>query len=199
MDLGLCLSQAWLYQGPYAGTTLPGPDTTSPADFEALPADREMARYDCLKICNYNLQQNKGTPQTAALFNANGFDGPGTSKCACVDKTTMSGTPGTCVTGNYFLFDVIPVPVPSATPQRRRAAARRAREYLARKHPFCPPRTRACVVDSGAGYECIDTETELESCGGCLDAELGDETAALGIEYVTCRTRSLARLWYSRD
>ncbi|WWD01611.1 hypothetical protein V866_008556 [Kwoniella sp. B9012] len=53
---------------------------------------------------------------------------------------------------------------------------RERREAEARKHySLCPDGKRACnVMDSeGLSYECIHTDTELESCGGCLHGEFG--------------------------
>ncbi|OCF32409.1 hypothetical protein I316_05834 [Kwoniella heveanensis BCC8398] len=37
----------------------------------------------------------------------------------------------------------------------------------------CLRHLKACKVDASDSYECIDTTSELESCGGCINAEYG--------------------------
>lgn len=172
---------------------MPGPDTTSPADF--IDIGYATDRYGCLKGCINNQYQNPGTPQTAALYNKDSLDGAGQTTCVCVDKSTMTGgSPSTCLDGNYLLYDVPPRTSPSGgMGMRRRAAIRREQTRLAKSNPYCPPRTRACAIE-GSGYECVDTATELESCGGCINGDLGDATAALGAEYVTCITKLIPQL-----
>lgn len=39
---------------------------------------------------------------------------------------------------------------------------------------LCPDTARACLTSPGAStFECIETDDELESCGGCLYGEYG--------------------------
>ncbi|KAL7418657.1 hypothetical protein Q5752_006340 [Cryptotrichosporon argae] len=59
----------------------------------------------------------------------------------------------------------------------RAAMARRAQPAL------CPAGKTACsIADSTHGYECIDTLSELESCGGCTTFELGNSNATAGVD-----------------
>ncbi|KAG7561961.1 hypothetical protein FFLO_02601 [Filobasidium floriforme] len=58
---------------------------------------------------------------------------------------------------------------------------------------YCPGRLQACSVNGTASldhswsYECIDTQSELESCGGCASTGEGvDCTALPGVRAVTC-------------
>ncbi|GAA5826262.1 hypothetical protein JCM11251_007228 [Rhodosporidiobolus azoricus] len=53
---------------------------------------------------------------------------------------------------------------------------------------LCPIGETACPIFPRMGtYECLDTKTELESCGGCLSKGLGEDcTAIRGAQGVTC-------------
>ncbi|GAA5912017.1 hypothetical protein JCM6882_002008 [Rhodosporidiobolus microsporus] len=53
---------------------------------------------------------------------------------------------------------------------------------------LCPIGETACPIFPRMGtYECLDTNTELESCGGCLSKGLGEDcTAIRGAQGVTC-------------
>lgn len=40
---------------------------------------------------------------------------------------------------------------------------------------LCPGDARACLTAPGAStWECVETDAELESCGGCLYGDFGD-------------------------
>ncbi|WWD10346.1 hypothetical protein V865_008481 [Kwoniella europaea PYCC6329] len=56
---------------------------------------------------------------------------------------------------------------------RRKARERRKVEVKEVKWTLCPDGKKACNIMDGKGlsYECIDPDTELESCGGCLHGE----------------------------
>ncbi|WVF70003.1 hypothetical protein IAT40_004789 [Kwoniella sp. CBS 6097] len=61
---------------------------------------------------------------------------------------------------------------------RERLEIARERALLA----VCPSHLTACKVSSSDEYsfECIDTQSELESCGGCTFGEFNNATAPLG-------------------
>ncbi|GAA6064127.1 hypothetical protein JCM10212_006766 [Sporobolomyces blumeae] len=64
------------------------------------------------------------------------------------------------------------------------AASQGARQKM--KRTQCPADQLACAV--GDGYECIDAQSDLESCGGCVaDGEGQDCTAIFGAEGVMCQ------------
>jgi hypothetical protein len=45
---------------------------------------------------------------------------------------------------------------------------------------LCPNTARACLTSPGAvAYECIETDDELESCGGCLYGEFGQASSLM--------------------
>ncbi|KAJ8296296.1 Peroxisomal adenine nucleotide transporter 1 [Rhodotorula toruloides] len=65
----------------------------------------------------------------------------------------------------------------AASPQARRK----------RSTHVCPANQVACSTGLGDGYECIDSQTNLEQCGGCVADGTGvDCTAIFGVESVEC-------------
>ncbi|KAL1405633.1 hypothetical protein Q8F55_009272 [Vanrija albida] len=106
------------------------------------------------------------------------------SSCHCV-LGPVEGTPVACedygaepkfsFTQNYLYVVEIESDEPSGAPERRRAQRRRKQALLdAEMNPYCPSGLIACRVAEGSdGYECLDTTSELESCGGCRFGEYG--------------------------
>ncbi|OCF42311.1 hypothetical protein I317_03814 [Kwoniella heveanensis CBS 569] len=72
---------------------------------------------------------------------------------------------------------------------RERMAIARNRALLA----VCPNELTACRVssDDDTSFECIDTQSELESCGGCVYGEYNNATAILGTDCGTSTGTSL--------
>ncbi|KAK4689015.1 hypothetical protein P7C73_g1085, partial [Tremellales sp. Uapishka_1] len=89
--------------------------------------------------------------------------------CACTDNPEPDFT-ATCGDNAYFIYQH------SATAQASTLSRRRLRDRLAsqQKLGFCPPGKTACSIENTSGYECVDTDTEFESCGGCLHGEYGN-------------------------
>ncbi|WWD10341.1 hypothetical protein V865_008476 [Kwoniella europaea PYCC6329] len=57
---------------------------------------------------------------------------------------------------------------PSAFVKRQQAKHR-----LVNRDGLCPIGSTACLLaDSGSSYECLDTTSELESCGGCVHSSI---------------------------
>jgi hypothetical protein len=51
---------------------------------------------------------------------------------------------------------------------------------IAVDHP-CPGTKDACLVPGASGrFECLDTQAELESCGGCRFGAVGSNSTAVG-------------------
>ncbi|KAK4684318.1 hypothetical protein P7C73_g5867, partial [Tremellales sp. Uapishka_1] len=97
--------------------------------------------------------------------------------CACLDdipSTIYEEPSGTCPAGDYFIFQHSPDAAASGLSRRRLRAALNRRVGPT----YCPVGLTACAIDGG--YECIDTMTELESCGGCLDAQFGVSSGTRG-------------------
>ena len=64
---------------------------------------------------------------------------------------------------------------PPPMPNQRARQKRRIDLDGLRKRFMCPRGLTACQIDGFAGYECIDTTSSLEHCGGCKNAAAGDE------------------------
>lgn len=64
-------------------------------------------------------------------------------------------------------------------------AARARRNIHARRSHLCPASQTACSI-SNSGFECIDTQTSIEACGGCPDEGGVDCTLLPGFGSVAC-------------
>ncbi|KAL8280538.1 hypothetical protein RQP46_007186 [Phenoliferia psychrophenolica] len=91
----------------------------------------------------------------------------------------------------------VPLPSGSLNPSARRAkrdieavkaAIRDAPWEALDSSLLCPGSATACPIFPRMGsYECIDTDSELESCGGCASKSEGEDcTAIKGAQGVTC-------------
>ncbi|WOO79107.1 Protein priA [Vanrija pseudolonga] len=91
-------------------------------------------------------------------------------RCVCINyPPVLAGN--RCATNSFFFYEGPGGgPIPSGN-GRRRAEEKRLAEQIALidAHPHCPVGKDACNVSENPedGYECINTDTELESCGGC--------------------------------
>lgn len=87
-----------------------------------------------------------------------------TAYCYCAVYPVFY-TPNTCQgSSSYYVFGHA---LASLGEQRRRKRMEAALEQAkVDAHPNCPVGKEACAV-AGGGYECIDTDSELDSCGGC--------------------------------
>ncbi|BGP14504.1 hypothetical protein JCM10213_003090 [Rhodosporidiobolus nylandii] len=84
----------------------------------------------------------------------------------------------------------------AAVPSAARARARRDEmngRRLARRN-LCPAQTSACAVDGGRGFECINTSTNIEQCGGCASAGGVDCTALPSVSAVGC-VAGVCEIW----
>ena len=87
--------------------------------------------------------------------------------CACGNSPAGGGQALLCGSlSDYVYWQPNAGPVPSGL--RKRDAFR---AEIAEKRGLCPGGQTACRVASGEGYECVDTSSELESCGGCVHGE----------------------------
>nr|XP_031862708.1 uncharacterized protein CI109_001719 [Kwoniella shandongensis]KAA5529780.1 hypothetical protein CI109_001719 [Kwoniella shandongensis] len=119
------------------------------------------------------------------FFTANPRPATNDFECVCTTAYDSTGTNDNC--GPDTLFGFQHVPQASGIAKRRlRARLNLAKEEEAKL--LCPRGTTACVVPSSEdAYECVDTRSELESCGGCLYGTFGDNAnnATVGVDCST--------------
>lgn len=96
-----------------------------------------------------------------------------------------SGLIQTCDAASTWFYDS-EGPTPSGFARRSMVdAQKRAEEIVLAAHPDCPVGYTSCQVSPNPedGYECLDTNTELESCGGCRYGAYGyGNSTASGVD-----------------
>ncbi|WWD18323.1 hypothetical protein CI109_102773 [Kwoniella shandongensis] len=101
----------------------------------------------------------------------------------CLESEDEIGIAKCSSTSAYSFSHAIAVS-PSGIPGRkRRELLRRARLVP----EFCPKGLTPCAVAGSDSYECIDTNLELESCGGCTNGLYQDysHNATIGVDCST--------------
>ncbi|KAL7424882.1 hypothetical protein Q5752_000568 [Cryptotrichosporon argae] len=120
-------------------------------------------------------------------------------ECACFDSASTivdASAVGTCAsssvywlqhTAGAYVTDYGPgVAGPQASAWAKRHTRQLAMRSLAARRLACPAPATACIVgDDAASFECLDTRTELEACGGCTAGTYGDATAPVGVDCTT--------------
>ncbi|OCF55220.1 hypothetical protein L486_07333 [Kwoniella mangroviensis CBS 10435] len=104
-----------------------------------------------------------------------------TAQCICTSSYPPVDLPLECGQNTPFLYvhDVIP------SGFVKRQAKKRLDEQVILGQ--CPSGRTACqIAPDGHFYECIDTDTEIESCGGCTYGTFGKESkkdvASIGVD-----------------
>ncbi|WVQ65394.1 uncharacterized protein L199_003570 [Kwoniella botswanensis] len=100
--------------------------------------------------------------------------------CGCASSTTA--TASTCTTNSYFVFnhpaDATASGLARRHPREALDSAKRAQQDQ------CPGKMTACLVpglEQNDAWECIDTQNDLESCGGCIHGAYNNATASVGV------------------
>ncbi|WWC95996.1 hypothetical protein V866_002863 [Kwoniella sp. B9012] len=132
---------------------------------------------DCFRNCN---------GAYGATYVANSQNGYYTCHCQS-DDLVATGDPVTCSASSYFLFYHSQAAQASGLTRRRTRDLREMQaRRLRREIEYCPYGLTACNVDGHSGnYECLDTNTELESCGGCLYGQYNNHTSVVGEDCIT--------------
>ncbi|WWC90263.1 uncharacterized protein L201_005196 [Kwoniella dendrophila CBS 6074] len=118
----------------------------------------------CLKNCGTSI---------GAIFYVSSING--NYQCAC--NQIPSNTPTTpCGPGTYFYYYHTGTQASQGLSRRRKLDEERKRAIP----KYCPKGLTACLIgnDIPGAYECVDTSSELESCGGCLYGTLGGNPSA---------------------
>ncbi|GAA5820376.1 hypothetical protein JCM10212_002726 [Sporobolomyces blumeae] len=139
--------------------------------------------------------------QNEAIFNqfcASGYCNYGTGNCD-VHATTVGAdcssdpefactqtSTGQALTCDQTSFTCQLAAVPSGRARARRNLARRN---------LCPASHEACAIEGSSGFECIDTSSNLEQCGGCATSGAGvDCTALPNVDAVGC-VAGVCEIW----
>lgn len=173
----------------------PAPSTSASTATPTTPAAPPIATASLTVVAGVNGCPPGQAP--SALMNPGSPNG-NNFVCGCVSASgtgTAGGVGGnqcpscptgsqpTCVAATGCGCSVPLGPVPSARLRARRAplvSRQSKRDALSAAH--CPGEETACAI--GKGWECIDTTSSLDSCGGCMGS--GGEnclsiTGALGV------------------
>ncbi|WRT69261.1 uncharacterized protein IL334_006245 [Kwoniella shivajii] len=145
---------------------------TVEGDYLATPAQ-------CFDRCaGYSYDQVAFQPSTTV----------GQFYCVCaqnrltdVDSTASQAN---CGVGAFFVYAEGPESTASQVDRRRL----RERLRLAKKGvvEYCPTGMKACNVQGYDSYECINTASELEACGGCMDGEYKSQSnTTTGVDCTT--------------
>ncbi|RSH94068.1 hypothetical protein EHS25_006722 [Saitozyma podzolica] len=104
-------------------------------------------------------------------------------QCKCGTSIT-SVSSSKCDNGKYQIYKHSDAGYASQLP-RKRLRERLEQEALL-KHAHCPNGLTPCNVEGAPdAFECIDTSTELESCGGCMYGAYNNATAPAGVDCST--------------
>ncbi|WVQ94730.1 hypothetical protein IAU59_001810 [Kwoniella sp. CBS 9459] len=128
------------------------------------------------------------------------LDQPNMFNCTCANINLGASPPQTqvpCGPNTWFGYSH-PIVTPSSFVKRQERRAALLKRSQEEEQVYCPLGTTACRVASpfrvqaddsisqagpegSEGYECIDTASELESCGGCMYGEYGGNATVLTV------------------
>lgn len=149
-----------------------------------------------LNMCYRNCKKYK-----YAIFQPRGAGFLGVNyKCQCANYPPVTSGGTVCGRNNYYIQEHTPGEAASGLARRElKERAVRAQAALD-ANPYCPTGLSPCQIspDAADGYECLRTESELESCGGCVYGTYGqvnstgtgtDCTTLAGVDAagVTCK------------
>ncbi|WVF65357.1 hypothetical protein IAT40_000084 [Kwoniella sp. CBS 6097] len=126
----------------------------------------------------------------SAMFYPN--SATGNFDCRCNDAYTIDpagagGSSTNCGPNAYFTYTHSPDA--SASGLARRKIRARLEQLRLEKQAPCPRGMTACSLEGSAdAYECIDTRSELESCGGCMYGVYQDASHVNGTAGINCAT-----------
>ncbi|WVF65355.1 hypothetical protein IAT40_000082 [Kwoniella sp. CBS 6097] len=100
--------------------------------------------------------------------------------CNCVAGFTVNDAtaqPATC--DSYVQFAYTHTADAAASGLARRNMRARLEQLRWESQRLCPGQMKACKLENMSDtYECVDTSSELESCGGCIFGEFGKEASS---------------------
>lgn len=179
----------WLKPGVWSllscksGATLTGGPTAGVANTEQCYEMCKRYKYAAFTYTGVNT-----VGCTCGTFLSGGTDVP----CTTSGSWSTSAAIRRGLEGGGANIYINAAPAISALGQQRRAIeAQRRAEALARDNAYCPEGFTGCSIPDSTQYECIDTKTELESCGGCVHGAFGNSTSSAGVDCTTLRGVSI--------
>ncbi|WWC88382.1 uncharacterized protein L201_003293 [Kwoniella dendrophila CBS 6074] len=126
---------------------------------------------DCLNQCKFNKK---------AIFISN-YPNPGFS-CGCADNVRGT-TVEFCGPVTYYVFNHPAQAAVSGLARRKAKEQALIKRNKARRNQFCPSGLEACLIpglEEYGAWECIDSNNDLESCGGCISGSYLNTTTSVG-------------------
>ncbi|WVW79563.1 hypothetical protein I302_101532 [Kwoniella bestiolae CBS 10118] len=105
----------------------------------------------------------------SVMFNP--YSNAPTFGCRCNNAYAIDGAGNEVTCGTYTWYTFTHSMEATASGLARRMMKERLMQLKRESQTLCPQGSKACTVPGSASYECIDTRSELESCGGCLHGE----------------------------
>ncbi|KAF7791851.1 hypothetical protein EIP86_002875 [Pleurotus ostreatoroseus] len=150
---------------------------------------------------------NPPTPPSGVTCPVSGWYWHNTKQCCVPHQPTQPSSPSPQCDKDCFWSKLdlkcYPGGSTSTTPSTPKPSGnannhyRRRDDHKSRSAPLCPNAMEACPIKGLMGtsgdYECLDTKTELESCGGCASTGAGQDCTAIeGAWNVACNQGSCA-------
>lgn len=128
-------------------------ETVSPAEKFS-----SATTYDCFVACMNRIPEGDVT----AAWSPGGGSNP---NCQCIPQQEVTNYIADACHGNndQYIYDLYR----TAFEPDFSSVARRSVRGKGSRPALCPLFLTACHIEDNEGYECLDTRSELESCGGC--------------------------------
>nr|XP_031862225.1 uncharacterized protein CI109_002190 [Kwoniella shandongensis]KAA5529297.1 hypothetical protein CI109_002190 [Kwoniella shandongensis] len=105
------------------------------------------------------------------------------SYCLCGNDNFAPSTGAVCAAETYFIYSHTPNTAYNSQFAKRQLRERLVRDEAATRRAICPGGMKACnVAGVTDAFECINTHSELESCGGCLYGDFNSIDASNGVD-----------------
>lgn len=147
------------------------------------------------------VESSSAIPLLGLTFGPTGYCNSRTSHCG--HKCTTAGCDCTSDPEHACGEGLKPVIDPSCDkctcqPIHNGSQRARARRNVRLVESLCPKSFSACTIGGSKGFECVDTQTSLEQCGGCLESGEGVDcttipnVSAVGCVAGVCKSSSLS-------
>lgn len=175
----------WQHSTCLSGATLAGGPTTGVTDINQCFAACQPYKYAAFTYTGSStIGCTCGTVLTGGTTVACGSTGTWSNSAARRGLQTRG------LGGGAATIYVNSAPEISVVARRKREIEAELRaEAERRDNAYCPSGLTGCAIPGSKYYECINTDAELESCGGCTNGVYGNSnsTAALGVDCTSLR------------